>query len=591
MKKIFPIILTIVLLFNISPFSSATENKELSTEDFISQLVDLNQLYGPESFGGISGSLEDNLSDVPLNRLIVKTVDNNYLQNDCGAVAKIETYNNLHIMQYSNPSKAEKAYEFFNSLPNVEYVDYDFCFCSLEPVTECIEYQYSSKPNLSWGADAVHSDDSVSYTNYLAENAPEIIVAVLDTGVDMDHNYLKNRIADGGVDLIEDDENPDDDHGHGTMVAGIIADNTASNVKIRSYKTFYQNGYTTYTMVCTAIALAVQDGADIVNLSFSWQVKDENGIIINDKVFEMLEEHINYAVNKGAVIVAASGNSSINAGNVCPASNSNVITVSATNSDNISPVWSNWGECVDISAPGDTIVSTFINNTYASDNGTSFSAPFVAAAAAFLKTLNRNYSHADIEDIIKSTAFVPKGWDYNYGAGILDFSQIMNKYISAQPKIYLNETKQAVITSENEDTVFYYTTSGAKPSAGVSELYFEPIDISYADCIRAIACEEGKYPSMPSLLKINWEEDLTIRYKETVFLRTPPGKAIIECRTSNQEIVGVVNYDGTVEGVSVGKTKVVAILDSGQTVTYNITVQYSWWQQLIRIFLFGFLWY
>lgn len=583
MKRSFSVALILILFLNFIPTALANTDDELTTEEFLSQLIDLNQLYGVESFGGINGSLEGELSDVPLNRIIVKTTDNNQIYNDCGAVAKIETYNNLHVMQYSNPVEAEDAYNYFNGLSNVEYAEYDFCFSGLEPVTEYIEYEYSSKSNFSWGADAVHSDDAVSYASYLGEGAPEVIVAVIDTGVDMDNKYLKDRIAENGVDLLENDKNPDDDQGHGTMIAGIIVDNTASNVKVRPYKTIYKNGYGTYLTTCTAIVLATQEEADVINLSLGWEKE-------NERMFDMFKDSINYAVNNGTVIVVASGNDTIDASNLCPASNDNVITVSATGIDNIPAQYSNFGECVDISAPGDLIVSTYIDSTLECDSGTSYAAPFVAAYVAFLKTLNRNYSHEDIEEIIKSTAFVPKGWNDNYGSGILDFSKFMDKYVSVQPKIVLDENNKALILSECENVVFYYTTAGAKPIVGVSSIYNGPIDITEADCIRAIACEEGKFPSVPSFFRINWKEDLKIRYKETLFLRTPPNKVVRECYSSDRNIVSA-DFSGIIEGVSVGEARVVAILDSGQTVTYNVTVQYAWWQMFIRIFLLGFLWY
>lgn len=582
MKKFVSAVLAIALVLSgLHTITVFAESEELSLGEYSAQLAELTQTYGIDSIGGVSEDIID-VTEIPLNRLIIKTDDNSKLEDDCGAIAKIEGYNGIHIMQYTSEEATEQAYDYYNELSNVECIEFDFVFRVLEPETEYVEYEYK-KDYLSWGSTTASAHQAVSYATYLADDAPEIVVAVIDTGIDADHSFLKDRVVDSGVDLIENDGNPDDDNSHGTHVAGIIVDNTAENVKVSGYKALDSGGYGYYSVTCSAIDLAVKDDVDVINMSLRW--------FKNKNCYNTFEESIQNAVDNGISVVVAAGNDSFDAVNACPASNNNVITVAATTINNTPAYFSNYGECVDIAAPGSGIKSTILNNAYGQKSGTSMATPFVAAAAAFLKTLNTNYSPETIESIIKENVFVPEDWNTDYGTGILDFSEIVSKYISPYPKITLNSDKKAEIFTEVENAVAYYTTDGSKPIVGVSSVYSEPIDIKGAVSIRAIVYEEGKYPSTAATLKINWKENITIRYKGTKSMLLPPNRKIVSCYSNNEEIVTADKYNQTIYGVSVGEAKVVVNLETGQRVTYNVTVEYEPWQLFIIYFLFGFLWY
>lgn len=582
MKKLVSVFMAIVLtLGGFSIITVYAEEEDLTLVEYSAQLANLTQTYGIDSIGGASEDVTD-ITEISLNRLIIKTNDNSKLEEDCGAVAKIEGYNDIHIMQYTSTEATEEAYNYYDGLSNVECIEFDFCFRVLEPETEYVEYEYK-KDYLSWGSTTASAHQAVSYATYLADDASEIVVAVIDTGIDADHSFLKDRVVDSGVDLIENDGNPDDDNSHGTHVAGVIVDNTAKNVKVSGYKALDSGGYGYYSVTCSAIDLAVKDDVDVINMSLRW--------FKNKNCYNTFEESIQNAVDNGISVVVAAGNDSFDAVNACPASNNNVITVAATTINNTPASYSNYGDCVDIAAPGSGIKSTIPNNAYGQKSGTSMATPFVSAAAAFLKTLNPNYSPETIESIIKENVFVPEEWDTDYGTGILDFSAIVSKYISPYPKITLNSDKKAEISTEVEDAIIYYTTDGSKPIVGVSSIYSEPIDIKGAVSIRAVVYEEGKYPSTAATLKINWKENITIRYKGTKSMLLPPNRKIVSCYSNNEEFVTVDKNKQTIYGVSVGETKVVVNLETGQKVTYNVTVEYEPWQLLIIYFLFGFLWY
>ncbi len=582
MKKLVSVFMAIVLtLGGFSIINAYAEDEDLTLVEYSTQLADLTQTYGIDSIGGVDDGSVD-LTEVPLNRLIIKTDSNNHLEEDCGAVAKIEGYNGIHIMQYTSEEATEQAYNYYNGLSNVECIEFDFVFRVLEPETEYVEYEYK-KNYLSWGSTTTSAHQAVSYATYLADDAPEIVVAVIDSGIDYEHSFFEGRIAEGGIDLIENDNVPNDGLGHGTHVAGIIVDNTAENVKVSGYRTLNNGGYGTYSVTCTAIDLAVKNDVDVISMSLGW--------IRTTSIYNLFEKSIKNAINNNVSVVVSAGNNNFDASNKCPASNSNAITVAATTINNTPASYSNYGDCVDIAAPGSGIKSTIPNNAYGQKSGTSMATPFVSAAAAFLKTLNPNYSPQTIKKIIKENVFIPEDWNTNYGTGILDFSKIVSKFISPYPKIILNSDKKAEITTEVEDAIIYYTTDGSKPVVGVSSVYNEPVDIKGAVSIRAIVCEEGKYPSTAATLKINWKENITIRYKGTKSMLLPPNRKIVSCYSNNEEIVTADKYNQTIYGVSVGEAKVVVNLETGQRVTYNVTVEYESWQLIIIYFFFGFLWY
>lgn len=585
MKKVISVFMAIIIGISFFPvFIAFAEDNEMTLEEYSEQLGKLSEKYGISSMGGINSNT--NLGEISLNRIMVKTSDNLPLEEDCGAVAKIEGYDGNHIMQYSSESSTSEAYEYYSSLENVEFVEFDFVFhipeTELEPDVEYVEYDYS-KDYLSWGAYTTKVNEAISYAEYLGEDAPEIVVAIIDSGINADHSFLQGRVIDSQYDKVNNDNNPDDDNGHGTHVAGIIIDNTAPNVKVSAYKTLDKNGYGYYFNTCAAIRKAVEDGADVINMSLSAEQTQE--------MYNALEYSIDYATDFGVSVVVCAGNFLDNASLYCPASNNDAITVSATTSANIPWHSSNYGKCVDIAAPGHEIVSTTLGNYYLEDSGTSMATPFVSAAAAFLKTLDPNFSPETIKSIIKESVFVPENWNPDYGTGILDFSEIVDNCISAQPKIVLNENNDAVIYSNNTNSVFYYTTTGAKPYVGQANIYKEPIDISGANSIRAISCEPGKFPSVAAKLKINWTEKITLRYKGTEYVELPPNKGITFCYSNNPDVVTVDNRSGMLYGVSVGNAKVYVYLETGQRIICDVTVKYEPWQWLIIYFLFGFLWY
>ncbi len=215
----------------------------------------------------------------------------------------------------------------------------------------------------------------------------DIIIAILDTGVDFGHPDLDDKLLMNGYDFVNDDSDPTDDNGHGTFVAGIAAAETnngegiagvAWGCKILPIKVADATGIVDVATEILGIERAVQNGAHVINLS-----------IAGPGYSQPEREAIRDASNNGVVVVAAAGNDGT--GTYYPAAYDECMAVAATDMDDLRADWSNYGPEIDVAAPGVEIVGpvpTWFwgpgSFPYGSGDGTSFSAPFVAGLAALI---------------------------------------------------------------------------------------------------------------------------------------------------------------------------------------------------------------
>lgn len=259
-----------------------------------------------------------------------------------------------------------------------------------------------------------------------SKGSPEVRVAILDTGIDLDHPEIKDAIekkADfvnlEGLDttsfvgdFLGYDDSPDDEVGHGTHVAGILAGKgvkmpvgVAPGIKliaVRVLATLKQEdkkvGAGLIDNINTGIKWAVDNGADVINMSLG--VKHEYGGLPHKEVVE-------YALSRGVTIVAASGNDG-NPDKYYPGALPGVIAVGAVDEDDNIASFSNYGKHVSLVAPGTNIFSSFLNKEYAICSGTSQASPFVSGAVALIKSYGlengtRLKDH-QIKYILKNTA-------------------------------------------------------------------------------------------------------------------------------------------------------------------------------------------
>ena len=252
-----------------------------------------------------------------------------------------------------------------------------------------------------------------------------VAVAVIDTGIDYGHPDLAGKFI-GGWDFVNNDGDPMDDHGHGTHVAGTIAAlinnptgdpaaeegvaGVAPNALILSYKVCTPDGHCNDFAIAQAIDRAVTDGAKVINMSLG-------GTEFSQAMFDAVQD----AWAAGLVIVAGAGNDGVTTP-FYPAAFPNVIAVGAFDEDHRRPSFSNYGTWVDISAPGNAIMSTVPMSQcaatttpgdigcYTWNTGTSMATPHVSGAAALVWSRGDVVSNQQVVDILQNSAD-PRGVD------------------------------------------------------------------------------------------------------------------------------------------------------------------------------------
>ena len=272
-----------------------------------------------------------------------------------------------------------------------------------------------------------------------------VIVAVIDTGVayrDLGSKF--KRVPDlaqtefvKGYDFVNDRDEALDDHGHGTHVAGTIAQSTNNGIgvagvafraRIMPLKVLSARGFGSVADIADAIRFAADHGAKVINMSLG-----------ANRSSSILAKAVTYAHKKGVTVVCAAGNNG--RGQVSyPAAYPEAIAVAATQFDRSTTFYSNWGKEIDVAAPGgntrvdqnndgmpDGVLQNTIaigkpdQNDYLLFMGTSMASPHVAGVAALV--IENGVTKPDaVERVLKSTARHPAGkqWDPHYGAGIVD---------------------------------------------------------------------------------------------------------------------------------------------------------------------------
>lgn len=285
--------------------------------------------------------------------------------------------------------------------------------------------------HLSWGIATMQIDAFADYVKNTIDSNDSIIVAVVDSGISADHPLLQGRVLNTGYDYVNDDSDPSDDFGHGTHVAGIIADCTQGlNVKILPEKVIKANGEGDPYDIAKGIRAAVDQGAKIINYSISGPIVAQDYSIDNA---------IDYALSRGVVVVASSGNGKEDVALTCPGHRSDIIITSAIDENMMLSDWGkegpNYGNTVDVAAPGDVICSCYpaalSSNMLMGMSGTSMAAPHISATAAMLKLLYPSASPAQIENIIKYNCvdLGEPGYDTSYGYGM----PLLSKMITNLP--------------------------------------------------------------------------------------------------------------------------------------------------------------
>lgn len=290
--------------------------------------------------------------------------------------------------------------------PYVAYVEYDWTattdFTPNDPA-------YSKQ----WGLASIFAPSAWDTT----QGSKSIVVAVVDTGIDYNHPDLKGNIwraPDGscGYDFVNMDNDPKDDNGHGTHVAGIVAATIQNSIGIAgvsqtalmAVKVLDSTGVGSYSAIASGIKWAADHGARVISMSLGGTYSSST-----------LSNAVAYAWNKGCLLIASAGNTG---GSVMyPAAYEQVIAVSALARGDYFASYSARGSKIELSAPGSSVYSTMptytvymnskygVPTSYAYLSGTSMAAPHVSGAAALVWSVSLSLTNQQVRDILDQSAY------------------------------------------------------------------------------------------------------------------------------------------------------------------------------------------
>ena len=425
-------------LIKIEDTSRKTIKESLKPEDTgIATLNNLNKKYGVLKFESLVKHKVGSKKDSPLSNWYIVTLKT--------PKEKITNKSDQFV-------KFKEILDSYQNDPNIKVVEPDYLINILtipdDPYYTSSGSWGQSYPDL-WGIHKINSEYAWDQT----VGSPSIIVADIDTGVDRNHEDLRDNmwvntgeIPDNGIDddgngyvddyygwdWVNDDNDPMDDHGHGTHCAGTIAAvgnnsigvvGVSPNSKIMALKFLNSGGSGYLSDAVEALQYASDMGARVS--SNSWGGSGTSA---------MLDDAIQYVHDQGMVVVVAAGNSNADALDFTPASSDRAITVAASDYNDAKASFSNWGPKIDVAAPGVDILSTkaavcpmcnddrTVGTYYCRVSGTSMATPHVAGLAALILSMDPDLTNEDVRQLIRTGAvdLGTQGKDRDFGYGRID---------------------------------------------------------------------------------------------------------------------------------------------------------------------------
>ncbi|QIB69813.1 S8 family serine peptidase [Aminipila butyrica] len=342
----------------------------------------------------------------------------------------------------------------------IEYIEpnliLEICEDNEEPETDTLKDKYI---DYQWALKDINAFEA---WDKIGDTPGEAVVAVLDTGVDYSHPDLDSKILEGKNFVKERKDGSHypnnygimDDNGHGTFASGVITatynngigvSGLAGNldVKVLAVKVMNDDGEGNVFEISEGIRYAADQQADIISLSLG-----------GEGYSQTMANAVKYAQDNGVLVVAAAGNDGKDGSNFYPAAYSGVLTVGAVGPDDSIAAFSNYGQELDIMAPGVQIYSTSIakeaafgneeDGYYAQFNGTSFSCPYTAGVAAVYKIIHPEANADAIKEALLQTAvdLEDDGWDEKTGYGKLDMYAATNPATNIESVIKIDGLKR-----------------------------------------------------------------------------------------------------------------------------------------------------
>jgi len=308
--------------------------------------------------------------------------------------------------------QAEEFKQKYLSDPNVESVEYNML------------YHVDYTPNDPLISSQWHHKKINSYEAWDVIKGSTKKIAILDTGVQLDHPDLKDSLLPG-TSFVPGVTSPNDDHGHGTHCAGLaaaIGDNgigvsgVDGSAKIIPVKVLNAQGSGYTSDIIKGVTWAADNGADIISMSLGGGAFQQS-----------FQDAINYAWGKNKIIVAAAGNNG-SSSLTYPAAYNNVLAVAATDSNDGLAYFSNYGKWVDIAAPGVSVYSTYKNSGYTNMSGTSMATPVAVSVLALTWGKQPNATNQQIVDRVLSTADQTSATGTSYQNGRVNAYKAVNGF-------------------------------------------------------------------------------------------------------------------------------------------------------------------
>ncbi len=348
------------------------------------------------------------------------------------------------VMRLAPQMNPDSVRELLLTLPGVRYVERNYL------VFACNDPMQAQQ----WGLTRVQTAQAWA----IASPQRTVYLAIIDTGMDASHPDLSQRVrrySNGvvyGYNTQLNNSNTGDFHGHGTHCAGIAAAHAGNGVGIAGVagtapvqlmpvKVLNDQGYGTMTDVARGITWAADNGAHVLSLSLGGTAGTQQ-----------LADAVNYAWNRGCLVVAAAGNNGTNAP-FYPAYYENALAVAATDPTDRLTSFSQYGAWVDIAAPGSEILSTVPGNRYEAWSGTSMACPHVAGAAALLWACAPSLTNQQIRAALENNADpVQPYWFGGIGDG--------------KGRLNLHRALQAAQQMENTPSISQLSLNPASVTAG-----------------------------------------------------------------------------------------------------------------------------
>jgi subtilisin family serine protease len=414
-KSLSVILISLSLLFfsaNISAFQKKQIKSILDAKQDLSLSRTINQKVQP-SPSQISYSSDHILvkfkSSIPDE--YVKATMSSFQISEHKVIPRINVFK-IKVPEYSS---VQDMLYLMKQHQYVEYAEPDYvAYAFVTPNDNFFNYQYAlynsgqyiGPPGSPQGQSSADIKATLAWE--ITKGTEETLIAVVDSGIDLYHPDLQNKLESSGRDFVNGDFEALDDEGHGTFVAGIIAADTnnnegiagvAWNCKLLPVKVLDKTGEGFYSWIIEGIIWAVDNEAAVVNLSLGGPVGTYS-----------LENAVQYAHQNDVVIASAGGNDGGSV--VYPAAYDNYcLAVAATDYNDLRVSWSNPGSEIDVAAPGELIISTVPtwyfppgSVPYGFASGTSFSTAHVSGMAALILSLKPWMTADEVMNVIRYSA-------------------------------------------------------------------------------------------------------------------------------------------------------------------------------------------